>query len=507
MLGSLIKNPQLLNESKYKLERDDFVSESESSFYLIIFAAITNLLEDGAEKLDVLAIDSFLSSYNRQYEIFNQNNGIEYLENAIENAKEENFNYYYNRLKKFSLLREYSKQGFDTKDIYDDMILNPREQEEMMQKFDEMSVKDIIDHFEKKQIHIKNRFMVNDKVVTEKAGKNSKELLQKFKEEPDYGISLIGDIQNTLFRGAKTKTIDMRSAPSNLGKTRISLAEATDMAIDEWYDLDKKEWVKKGSKENVLFISTEMERDRLEPTMWAYISGVAEEKIKDGDFNEEEEKRLNRAIEVLERSGLWIDYIPDFDTNLIESKIKQHIIENDISYCYFDYVHISTSIMEELANQGRGVRLREDMVLFMFVDRLEKITKEHDVWLRTASQVNGTWKDAETADSTMLRGAKNMADRLDRGIIMLSPTKKELEQIQPILDASGFPRMPEPNVVYHIYKNRETKYKDCKLWLHIDYDTMRQTELFLTDNNQKVMKIQPTVIDVEEAEENKKHVF
>lgn len=491
-LGNLIKKPELLEDVKYKFEREDFTAKGESMFYVIIFAAINNLYDEGVENIDVLSIDSYLSAYSKQYAIFNENNGIEYLQNAIEQSHEGNFDYNYNKLKKFSLLREYDRQGFDIKDVYDNTIMNPREQEEMMTNFDKMSIKNIVDHYDKKQLDIKHRFVVEDKIISGKAGEGAKEQLQRYKESPDYGISLIGNMQNAIFRGAQTRTIGMRSAPSNLGKTRISLSEAVDMAIDEWYNLEKREWTHRGQKENVLFISSETEKSDLEPTMWAYISGVPEEVIKDGTYNSEEEERLERAIEILESSGLWIDYIPDFDTDLIESRIKQHIFNNNLKYVFFDYVHISTSVMEELASQGQGVRLREDMVLFMFVDRLEKICKQHDVWLRTASQVNGSWKDSETADSTMLRGAKNMADRLNFGIIMLNPTKKELDAVEPILrDRFG----KEPNVVYHIYKNRATRYKDCKLWLHIDYDTMRQEEMFLTNNRNELIHLEPVIIN------------
>lgn len=492
-LGGLMKNPKLLDDSKYKLERADFESKRESSFYVIIFAAITNLYEESVEKIGVLEIDSFLSAHEIQYATFNDNNGREYLHRAMEETHSDNFDYYYNRVKKFSVLREYREQGFDIKEVYDDTILNPRMQEDLMKQFNDMSVGDIIDHFEQKQLDIKHRFVIEDRVFSGKAGDGGEELLQKFKDEPDYGISLIGDIQNTIFRGAQARTIGMRSAPSNLGKTRISLAEAVDMAIDEWYDLELNEWVSKGRAERTLFIATETEKNDLEPTMWAYISGVPEERIKDGEFNQEEEKRLRRAISVLENSGLWIDYIPDFDTDLIESRVKQHIYDNNVEYVYFDYVHISATLMEELAAPSAGVRLREDMILFMFVDRLEKICKDLGVWLRTASQVNGEWKHAETADSTLLRGAKNMADKLNFGIIMLTPTKAELEQIEPIIK-NRFGK--QPNLVYHIYKNRATRYKDCKLWLHIDYDTMRQEELFVTDNHGELIEVRPTQIEV-----------
>lgn len=328
--------PSLLDDKQYNLRREDFMSKEESPFYAIIFAAISNLYEDGNEVIDVISVDSFLSAYPKQYQIYNDNQGIEYLQKASEETHTANFEYNFKRVKKFALLREYETLGISTKELYDDTILHPLELEDKRKEFERMTVDDIINFYDGKQNTVREKFMLNNQVVTEKAGSGSLALFQSFKTKPDYGISLIGDIQNRIFRGAKKSVLSMRSAPSNLGKTRIALAEATDMAIDEWYDTTKKEWVSRNNPEPTLFISTEVEREKLEPTIWAYISGVAEKKIKDALLTEEEEERVMKAIEILDRANFWIDYIPDFDTNLIETKIKQHIFENNIKYCYFD---------------------------------------------------------------------------------------------------------------------------------------------------------------------------
>ncbi|MFL1672646.1 DnaB-like helicase C-terminal domain-containing protein [Paenibacillus dendritiformis] len=490
-LGCLMKEPSLLSSEKYKLTKDDFRVKGESPFYVIIFAAINNLFNENNEHIDVFSIDSFLSGYSKQYAIFNDNNGIDYLHSSIEQAHIGNFDYYYTRLKKFSLLRDYVEKGFCIKEIYDEDLIEPKEQEIMMQKFESMSIQDIIDHFEAKQVDIRDKYLTDTDSETIHASKDARKLVQKFKEKPDYGISLIGNIQNAIFRGAKLNKLVLRSAPSNLGKTRIALAEAVDMAIDEIYDLKKEEWVYNNQGENVLFITTEMEGESLQPTILAYISGVPEDSIRDAITTEKEDERIEKAIQILERSNLWIEYIPNFDTQIIETKIKQHILNNNAQYIYFDYLHLSLSILEEIANSSKGMRMREDMVLFMFMNRLDQMRKKYNVHIRTATQVNGDWKTTKDADSTVLRGSKALADKATAGIVALSPTKADLEAIEPILRQHFY---PEPNVVYHIYKNRETKYKDVKLWLHINYDTMRMTELFLTTNDYKPISIQPKKI-------------
>lgn len=494
VIGCLLQKPSLLEEEKYPINVEDFKVNSEP-FYKILFAAINNLYSQGIEDIDFVMIDSFLSSYDIQYKIFLDNDGIEYLQTAEENSKLKNYEYNYNRIKKFSLLRAYSEAGFDIKEIYDDSIVSPRESEEMMEEFDKMKIDDIVNHFEEKQLKIRNVFLTDENKITQHASKGAKDLIKKYQEEPDFGISLIGNLQNTIFRGAKTKTVLLRSAPQNTGKTRIALAEATDMAIDEFYDLKTEKWIKRNRCENVLYISTEMEAELLQPTILAYISGVKEDKIKDGLCDEDEFKRVEKATEILDRTNFWIEYIPNFNTQLIETVIKTHIIENKAQYIYFDYIHLSVQILQEMAEMSRGMSLREDMVLYMFMFRLVQIAEKFNVHITTASQLNGEWKDTKDADQNLLRGSKAMADKIQKGMIALVPTKADMEALEPIL-REGF--YPAPNIVYHIYKNRMTKHKNVKLWLHIDYDTMRIQELFLTTNDYELIDIQPTEIKTEE---------
>ncbi|WP_099301925.1 DnaB-like helicase C-terminal domain-containing protein [Bacillus sp. Marseille-P3800] len=495
VLGCLMQDSGLLEDKEKKLFKDDF----EERFHKIVFAAINNLRSQGVEDVDCIMVDSFLSNYDVEYKIFDDNDGLQYLQDAMENTSLKNYKYNYNRLRKFSLLRAYKKIGFDVKDVYDDEELHPPTRDESMRKFDEMEIVDIVEVFEKKHMDIRKMFVNSQERITQDASDDNLELYERFKKTPDYGISLIGPIQNTIFRGAKKGTVTLRSAPTNLGKTRIALAEATDMAINEYYDTKNEIWVEKDANENVLYISTETRPDDLKPTIWAYIADVPEETIRNGECTPDEDKRVLKAMDILERANMKLDYIPNFDTELIETVIKEHILESDAEYIFFDYVHVSVQILVELANRAKGMTMREDMVLFIFMYSLVQLAERYNVHIVTASQVNGEWKNAQEADQNLLRGAKSMADKIQKAMIALKPTKKDLESLAPTIEAINKNRFGDqliktPNVVYHIYKNRMTKFKNCKLWLYIDYDTMRQEELYLTSNDYKLLDINPTYI-------------
>lgn len=214
VLGCLLQKPELLNDSRYNLDRDDF----DEIFHKMIFASLYNLYLQGTKKVDYIAIDNYLSSYELQYKIFNENNGMDYIIECINNSDIENFDYYYQRIKKFSLLRDLVEEGNDIKSIYDETIVEPKEQEKMQAKFDSYSIQDIINIMEKKIIKIKNKHLININNQGQKAGEGLQELKEKCKDTPDIGIPMASNIMNTIARGSRIKKFYLRSAPTGIGK-------------------------------------------------------------------------------------------------------------------------------------------------------------------------------------------------------------------------------------------------------------------------------------------------
>ena len=139
-MGCLIQDPDLLDNNN--IAPEDFNGED---FHQIIFSAIYNLHYQGVGVIDCFAIDSYLNSFSKQYKIFNDNNGLEYVNDACAMAEMNNFSYNLTRVKKFTLLRYYDSQGLDVCKIYDPTVVDPVKQEEEMRKFNNYSIQDIID--------------------------------------------------------------------------------------------------------------------------------------------------------------------------------------------------------------------------------------------------------------------------------------------------------------------------------------------------------------------------
>jgi len=223
ILGCLLKRPDLLDDEKNYLVNDDFIER----FHKIVFSAIQNLHSTGVEVIDFIAIDNCLNHFPQQYKNFEENNGLEYLQNALDLSEIDNFRYYYTRVKKFSLLRRLEDSGIDVSDLYKE---NMSVQELM--SFDELSIDGILEEIEKKFILIKDQFLLNYGAYGQQAGKNIFKLIDELKQVPEIGSPLPGDIFNTITRGARLRKLYLYSAPTGLGK---ALANGTKVLTPNGY--------------------------------------------------------------------------------------------------------------------------------------------------------------------------------------------------------------------------------------------------------------------------------
>lgn len=499
VLGCLMKNPNLLREKKYSLLRKDF----PDMFHKSIFASINNLVMQEAREIDEIAIDNYLSNYEEHYEIFQKNRGMQYLQIAKNKTSLSNFDYNYNQLKKFTLLRAYQEQGVYTGDIYDPTIVGVKQQEKMQAKFDDMGLDDIIRYFKTMMLGIEDEFSVNDTTSVKKAGDGARETKERFKEQPLMGLGLESKMLTTLMRGALQKKCIMTSSDSGGGKSRLSLGDLACLCANEIWDFESNSFIRNpnGSNNAGLYIGSEMDLDEeVEPILWAYISGVPTDKILDGNYEGDEETRVDRAIEILEESQIYLVDEPDYNVQSLERHIENHKIKHNIDFVIFDYIQLTNELIAEAVAQKRGMGIREDQVLIGLSQQLKLFTSKYNIWLKTMTQVNGAVEDYKKRDYQIVRGGKGISDKMDFSFISMPPVPEELELIEPILKSGGF--IKTPNMIVTMYKGRSSKHpKGIKIWQYIDFGTMRIEDLFATDQYYKPIAIEKTYVDVNEDDE------
>ena len=145
-------------------------------------------------------------------------------------------------------------------------------------------------------------------VKAAQAVRSMKALKERLKELPEMGVPMNSKKLTTICRGRRLKKFYMKTLPSGLGKSRMSLADAALISIPVIYDLEQHEWVRTNCQEPTLFITTELEADEVQTMIMAYVSGVDEEHILDGKYVGDEEARVNRACEIVSDAPFYIDH-------------------------------------------------------------------------------------------------------------------------------------------------------------------------------------------------------
>lgn len=215
VLGCLVKDPMLFSDNKYKFNIEDFSDQ----FHRILFGAIENIAINGAQSISYIDIDQFLKAYPTQYKVFSDNQGPDYILNMLELVDENNRDYYYKRMKKMSVLNDFSNRGFDVTPIYDVQILDPVKLSEMQRAFDKMSVEDIILYFETQLTQVKEKFAMSGDMVQGTAGDGALELIDKLKEVPEMGLPFTSPKLTTIYRGMILGKLCIESSAQGVGKS------------------------------------------------------------------------------------------------------------------------------------------------------------------------------------------------------------------------------------------------------------------------------------------------
>ena len=192
--------------------------------------------------------------------------------------------------------------------------------------------------------------------------------------------------------------------------TRSMIADACYIGCSQMYDLHENKWISTGKSEPTIYIATEQPLDEIQTMMIAFLSGVNEEHLLDGKYLKGEWERVQKAAQLLKQSKIYFEYLPDFSLQDIENTIKRNIREHEAKYCFLDYLHTSMKILEEITKRSGGVRLREDNILFMISIRLKDLCNQYGIFIMSATQLNGDYRDAKEYDQNLLRGAKSIAD-------------------------------------------------------------------------------------------------
>ena len=477
--GGLMQRPQLLSEvDKYNLVMTDFSTRFEK----YIFQAITNLYSQGVSNIEPIDIANFLESNAAAQKIFEQHNGVEYLQDCLSFSNFENFSYYYNRLKKLNLLRDLKKQGFDISEFYCEDLSDPK-YTEINNNFEALSAKDICDGIKRKLLSLESGYASPEEVKVESAASGIRDLKNNLNETVSLGLPLQGHIYNQVLGGAEKTALTIRSGCSGLGETRQAVGDACYLAYPIRYNRNTRQWEQIGNAERVLFIITEQTFVQIRKMILAYLTDINESRFKLGHFTAEEEKLLDQAIEIMENfaDNFIIIQIPNPTIELVKTLVRENCLTRKIGYVFYDYIFIGPALLREF----QGFSLRNDEVLLMFATALKDLAVELDVAMFTSTQVNASADDNKNIrNEASLAGGRSTINKADNGSIMARPTPEELETLSEIISRHG----KTPNCVTDIFKCRSGEWTQVRIWSVVDLGRLKKEDLFITDARLAVLE-------------------
>ena len=132
VIGAIFMNNDLLDNNSYTFNEEDFPEE----FHKILFGSIFNLHQLGAKNITPAVIEDYLEQRPKKYAVYKTNKGSEYLQNLVNNVQITAFDYYYQKMKKMTLLRMYQSIGMDLKWLYDiDNILDLKKKQKQEETY------------------------------------------------------------------------------------------------------------------------------------------------------------------------------------------------------------------------------------------------------------------------------------------------------------------------------------------------------------------------------------
>lgn len=495
LLGCLMKNPSLLSQPQYPLDKNCFAPEQ---FHKILYLAIQRLYNEGVSEVTEIEVENIVKNKPVYFEVLQDNNYIDFINTSKELAVVENFDYYYNTIRKFALLRDLKDNGIDIKEFYDEL----QDENEQAAKLEKLTIQDILNVVELKGIKLRSKYDVKYVRSEMVAGEDTESLITDFEQSPAFGAFLCSPYLTQLYMGWCRGHLLDESAPSGVGKTRIAVADLCGVSVDKLWDDEAQDFIYNPNYQGPgLFIHTELAtRHEINPMFLACIAGVEVKHITQGLLSHDEKLRVLKAGEILQANNMRLVDMADFTCQSIDRKIKECVEGYGMQYCVFDYVQLNSAATQEY-RQNTEAQAREDLILRNITLELKNMAEKYMVGIKTMTQLNGNEKTMDFPDESCLSGGKSQKNKLDAACITL-PVKdrvKERKRIDQYLKHKGFGAnsLIEPNVVSYVFKSRFGEYADqkIKVWRYFDRSKFRNIDLFCTNQYDELANIPKPVLE------------
>lgn len=318
-IGSLYKKPILfvdyaeLIKSKY----DFYVPENK-----FLFDSFDLFYRTFSQEMTETKLMMFMSKDEDRLKEFKQLGGWKTIERQMELADPDDIENYFESIKKYSLVREFSRKGFPVEKIL------------QHKKFPKMKAEDIVKFM---RFNVDN---INTVIGGGKSsiilGKDLKKTIQSWRESPDIGEEIPFPIWHSLFRGWRKGKLIVDGMMSGNGKSRRASKIAAYVGIKKSIptlvlvnEQEKEEWdamMASVIANNKEFGFWQSEEDYIDET-----------DILLGQCTEEQYAKLDLITDWIEQNTkiyfLDLDQYADDD---IEREVKKHVLGLGVQYMFYD---------------------------------------------------------------------------------------------------------------------------------------------------------------------------
>lgn len=352
LIGAMYKNPDLYVEfGKLIVSKYDFADDATRFFY-DNFAV---MYETFSQDFNETNVNAWMTQEKERLKKYKLYSGYTIIKTWMDLAVEEDFKNYFNIVKKFSLVREYSRQGF------------PAERILAFDNFEKLTAKDIYRLIRSKADRIftvidgdEESRIINDGMV---------ETVESLLVSPDLGLPYPFEIINELFKGMSEQTFITVGMPSNFGKSRLMLyiaayvslvlKEKTFIMINEMTEkqlryalittvlncpvFQKLHGVNIQKCEKEITIGLYKDNDgnyitRYTDTLGKYTESEEDyiERLKNSSLEFNQVLSVAKWIEDETEGRIFVKEMVRYDDTALEFEIRKAVLINNIKYVYYD---------------------------------------------------------------------------------------------------------------------------------------------------------------------------
>jgi replicative DNA helicase len=367
VVGSIFKQPELLVEySFYIKSKYDFSDPA----CLFLYNNAEIIFQKRTQEFTQSNVNIYMAEDKERLEEYKKYGGWKTIEEWMDLASVDDFKNYFDTLKKFSLIREFHRNGYDVSKIINHS------------KFNILTVEEVYKIVRSKIDRIRTVIMKDNDVHV--LNENMTNMIVGCLENPDMGLPLPYPLLSDMIRGVRLRQAMCVGMLSNAGKSRfmftiiayiaLVLKQKVMVLLNEMSISEMRYCLLTtilNNKEYSQLTGVNIEKKEKEVTLGLYVSDDGEfiyrEKDKDGnniESVEEFEKRLiensteyrsvKRVAEWIEKETEGLIYVKDvsmsYDDKSLNFEITKAHMTNGIDYFFYDTLKNDTSSLGEWAS-------------------------------------------------------------------------------------------------------------------------------------------------------------